>query len=131
MIFGRRFEKGSKVKYYLDELSYRLSQSQVNNLALISIWPWLRYVLLAFSSKARRFQKGGDELIGFMKQEIQDARKRYDPRTSDESPECLVHAFDKSAFNGEGEDFTDAQLLVMITDLFLAGKSRIYPMISL
>jgi len=123
MIFGHRFEEGSKLKYYLDEMNYRTSQSQINTLSPVGMHRWIAPLLKPISSKVKRFMSGGEELLRFVQYEIDLARKGYDPKTTTEPPECFIHAFDKAAMEQQGEYFEDdVQLKALVNDLFLAGS---------
>jgi cytochrome P450 len=121
MIFGHRFDLDSKLKYYLDALNYRLSQSEVNNLSPIGVYPWLKWVAWVLSPKMRKFTGGNEELLEFMQQEIDITRKNFDPKSTQE-PECYVHAYDKAALEGQLEYSDNNQLKAMISDLFVAGS---------
>jgi len=89
---------------------------------MLGVWPWVKHLLLPFSKKMQRIVGGGEEMLDFMKAEIDLARKEYNPQKSQQTPDCFVHAFDKAAFEEQGSYFSDTQLVATIADLFLAGS---------
>ncbi|XP_076332175.1 cytochrome P450 2U1-like isoform X2 [Tachypleus tridentatus] len=124
-IFGRRFEYDDPKRKYLDDRLIEF-QKYIRQFNLKTFFPWIKSFLSFVKSRdLRNFQKTTENLLSFIREEVNNHKKRLDENNvQDYISSFLVEIKDRQEINNTSS-FSDDMLCGNVHAWFLGGSSTV------